>query len=369
MPWRWAWTALAAVLLATPALATPTVQPRLGWDDGSAPSEEGALLLDVPTPIGDLDYRAGRGLRVGNSGLTIGGFATAVGEILEGGKRDGGIDSLNFLISYRPLSFVHLFSEVELTQPLFVERGKEGLRAEAETSVDRLYADFGSSDAINLRVGQFFTPIGRWNLAPADPLVWTTSEPLLVEEVFDDSVKGAMVWGSLFPREQELSYSLYGTFFNPITPDPDALEPRHVAGAHFAWTGTGSGSPAVGISYSASQKHGGEPWRSLVGVDAEWQPHERVGLLAEALFGEGPRTDGAVQAFFIQSVVRTVPTLYAVARYERFDSTRDRAVDLFDIGLAWVPAPYLRFKADYEFADHVDDRSPPGFRFSFSILF
>jgi len=78
---------------------------------------------------------------------------------------------------------------------------------------------------------------------------------------------------------------------------------------------------------------------------------------------------GAVNAFFIQGVVRTVSTLYVVGRYERFDTTRERAVDLFDLGLTWVPSPALRIKADYEFADHSDDRSPPGFRFSFSVLF
>jgi hypothetical protein len=188
-----------------------------------------------------------------------------------------------------------------------------------------------------------------------------------VEEVFDDTVKGAMLWGTLFPHQQALAYSLYGTFFNPITPDPDAVEPKHVAGARFEWTGVGGTS--LGLSYSASQKHGGDPWHSLVGVDGEWLPHERVDFTCEALFGEGPRTNGAVNAFFIQGVVRTVSTLYVVGRYERFDTTRERAVDLFDLGLTWVPSPALRIKADYEFADHSDDRSPPGFRFSFSVLF
>ena len=65
-----------------------------------------------------------------------------------------------------------------------------------------------------------------------------------------------------------------------------------------------------------------------------------------------------------------LPTLYVVTRYERFDlPARNRAIDLFDVGLAWIPTYYLRFKVDYAFADHLDDLSAPGLRTSFSILF
>jgi hypothetical protein len=39
------------------------------------------------------------------------------------------------------------------------------------------------------------------------------------------------------------------------------------------------------------------------------------------------------------------------------------------VGFAWVPFYWLRLKADYRFADHLDERSAPGLRASFSILF
>jgi hypothetical protein len=95
-----------------------------------------------------------------------------------------------------------------------------------------------------------------------------------------------------------------------------------------------------------------------------------VEVSGEALFGEGSREDGTLWGLYAQTVVETVRTLYLVGRYERFDPPEGgRAVNLFDLGLAWVPVPYLRFKADYLIADHRDERAGPGLRMSFSILF
>jgi hypothetical protein len=68
--------------------------------------------------------------------------------------------------------------------------------------------------------------------------------------------------------------------------------------------------------------------------------------------------------------VETVRTLYLVGRYEHFDPPgAERAVNLFDLGLAWTPVPYLRFKADYLITDHRADLAEPGLRLSLSLLF
>jgi hypothetical protein len=126
---------------------------------------------------------------------------------------------------------------------------------------------------------------------------------------------------------------------------------------------------SVGASYLASRREDGE-WNHLGGVDALWQLGERLELSGEALVGEGIHADGGQWGLYAQAVVETVPTLYLVGRYERYDPPASgRGVDLFDLGLTWVPAYYLRFKIDYRFADHLDDLSAPGLRASFSVLF
>jgi hypothetical protein len=360
------WTATPPWLVA--ALLGLAVSSATAFGQTPATDRTGPEVFGIDTDFGRIEYRAGRGLRVGDTGLTIGGFATAEGERLEGGESRGGIEGINLLLFFDPLRFLHVFAELGETGPLAEgESGRKGVRSDADVEVDRLYGDLGSSDALNLRFGKFLTPIGRWNLAPAEPLVWTSSEPLIVEEVFDETVSGVMLWGSAFPRGGALSYSLYGTFLDPLDPDPDAPPTDHSAGAHLEWASLGGWS--VGASYFASEARE-KTWHHLGGTDFLWQPNARLELSAEALAGEGTRENGALWGLYAQAVLETVDTLYAVGRYERFDPPGgDRAVDLFDVGLTWVPVYYLRLKADYLFADHADERAAPGFRSSFSVLF
>jgi hypothetical protein len=210
---------LAIVLaLALARLATATAASA----DAAAtayPLPEGERLFAYDTALGRFEYVAGRGLRLGKTGFTVGGFATAGGEYLEGGDREAALEGVNLFLFFDPLAFVHVFSEIEIEQLATLERGAHGVRSDPEVEVDRLYLDVGKSDLLNVRFGKFLTPFGRWNQAPAEPLVWTTSEPVIVEEVFDEATTGAALWGTVFRGRGALSYSLYGTFLDPIAPD------------------------------------------------------------------------------------------------------------------------------------------------------
>ena len=325
------------------------------------PAREGPALFDVESPIGRIDYRAGRGLHLGDTHLTIGGYSTVEAERLEDRSSEGTVD-VNFFLSFDPTSFLHVFSELEIGE-LALWEGGERPRADPHFKAERLYGDLGWDDRATLRFGKFLTPFGRWNQILADPLLWTTSEPLIVEEVFPDEQTGAMLWGTVFPAGQALTYQLYGSFL-----DRAISEPVHDGvGGRLEWTG-GHGL-SVGASYLASRRPGGN-WGHLGGLDAVWQPLERLELSTEALAGEGAHTGGFEWGLYTQAVVETVPTLYLVGRYERFDPPASgRGIDLFDVGLTWIPRPYLRFKVDYRIADHLDDLSAPGFRASFSVLF
>jgi hypothetical protein len=332
---------------------------------GAIPAEPETFGTD--TPLGRFSYLAGRGLRLGKTGLTIGGFTTAEMEHLEDGERSGGIEELNFLISFDPVPFAHLFTELGVDSLANVERGRRGIRSNPSLNVERLYLDLGDRDALRLRFGKFRTPIGRWNLAPRDPLLWTTSEPIIVEEVFDETSTGAMLHGSVFPQGGALSYSLYGTFLPPLDAESDEHPVRRSAGAHLEWASLKGWT--LGASYFASQRRNGE-WNHLGGADLLWFPHRRVELSSEIVFGEGSINDGTMWGLYAQAVVETLPSLYLVGRYEHVRPPGGgRDINLFDLGFAWVPVPYLRFKADYLIADHFNEFSSPGFRMSLSLLF
>jgi hypothetical protein len=349
--------AVAVTLLATVAGAAEPIDLR----------PEGDESFGADTPIGRVAYGLGRGLRLGDSGLHIGGFATAEAERLEDGSSFGGLEGVNFLLSFDPSPYFHAFSEIELGRILEADDEHTGASSDPELEIERLYGDFGTADALNLRAGKFLTPFGRWNQAPHEPFVWTTSEPLIVEEVFDESVTGAMVWGSVFPEAVPLSYSLYGQFVDPLDADPDPPPADRSAGARLElgdatrWT--------AAASYFATKRPESD-WHHLGGIDALWRPVPRLELSMEALAGEGAFEGGGQWGIFAQGVWELVPTVHLVGRYEHFDPPAgERAVDLYIAGFAWDPAPFLRLKADYRFANHLDERAAPGVRASFSVLF
>jgi hypothetical protein len=353
------------------ALLIGVVAPVYGADPAAKLSSVAVLVepeaFGANTPLGRFSYLTGRGFRLGKTGLTIGGFATAEMEHLEDGERSGALEELNFLISYNPVPFARLFTELGVDSLATVERGRRGIYSNPSLNVERLYLDLGDRDALRLRFGKFRTPIGRWNLAPRDPLLWTTSEPVIVEEVFDETSTGAMLHGSVFPQGGALSYSLYGTFLPPLDAEGDENPVRRSAGAHLEWASLKGWT--LGASYFASQRRNGE-WNHLGGADLLWLPHPRVELSSEIVFGEGSIEDGTMWGLYTQGVVETLPTLYLVGRYEHVRPPGGgRDINLFDLGFAWVPVPYLRFKADYLIADHRNEFSSPGFRMSLSLLF
>lgn len=362
-----AWRAVLAALVAVALGGAAASAAVLAYDEPPTATATGSEAFGVDSAIGKIEYHAGRGLRLGDTHITLGGFVTAEADALEGGEAQGGLEGASFFLFFDPLPFVHAFAELESGGIAKAETGRNGVHSSLSLAVERAYGDFAASDALNLRFGKFLTPIGRWNPVPAEPLTWTASIPLIVENVFDESTTGSMLWGSLFPtRGGALSYSLYGAFLDPLGADKRKPPADHAAGAYLEWASLGGWT--AGASYFASEHRTGS-WHHLGGVDGLWAATPRLELSGEAVFGEGSRQNGSLWGLYAQAVVETIDTLYAVGRYEHFDPPDGRSLNLFDVGLAWVPVPYLRLKADYRFADHAGKLASPGFQSSLSLLF
>src|SRR5207244_8441115 len=114
-----------------------------------------------------------------------------------------------------PTKRLHLFSELDVVEQ------DEPSAPRRTFQTERLYGDLAALDWLNLRVGKFLTPVGRWNLIHARPLVWTTSRPLVTELPFDRFTTGAMLFGSRFPGTGTLTYSLYGQFTDQFDAEPE----------------------------------------------------------------------------------------------------------------------------------------------------
>ena len=355
---RVAWIAALLLLLAQAAFAQDARAPEL-------PQPEQRPVLISPTAIGDLEYRPGRGLRIGDTGLTIGGYTTLAVSRLEGEHWRIGLDDLDLFVFYDPTPYLHLFSDTGFQNIFDLDDTGGGGTSQAEASIERLYGDLNLSDRANFRVGKFLTPVGRWNQVPAEPLVWTTSRPLVTSRPFDEHVAGAAFWGSAFPADGSLSYKVYGQFFDQLTSNTSISPSDESVGARLDFSSLGGWS--LGSSYFAFTRNG--KWNQLGGVDGLWQ-RDRWELSGELLAGHGDPDGHRIFGVYLQGVVELLAGVHAIARYEYYEpGANHAAIDLYDAGLAWRPLSFLILKADYLCANRSSEFASPGLQGSFALLF
>jgi hypothetical protein len=352
--------AVALVLILGVTAVAQSAGPSLLPEGGGAPG------YSLASPVGDLQYAPGRGLHVGHTGLALGGYADAVLTRNEGGPAELAADDVSLFVIWDPIAYFHFFSELEGEDLVHVDDHGQGGTNESTFVVERLYGDVTASDRVTLRVGKFLTPVGRWNVIHAQPLVWTTSRPLTTLVPFDAHTTGAMLFGSLLSDDTGVTYSVYGQFVNSL--DPQADQPYasdRSAGLRLAYSPLAEWS--VGASYLASRTQG--EWDHLLGVDTLWQ-HGALELMGEGVVEEGSGDLGWQWGFYLQPVLRVLPRTYLVGRYEHFAQRAPASqVNLIVTGLAFKPVPYVVLKAEYLFADHVAVDSPPGVKASIAILF
>ncbi|TMB17121.1 MAG: hypothetical protein E6J71_15055, partial [Deltaproteobacteria bacterium] len=258
--------AVVLLSLASPAPAANEYPPASGADGADAP------VLSLPTHIGEVRYTPGRGLRVGDTGLTLGGYGALDLTRDDGGPATFTFEDLSLFFIWDPTKRLHLFSELDV-----VEQDEPDV-ARRTFQTERLYGDLAAFDWLNLRVGKFLTPVGRWNLIHARPLVWTTSRPLVTELPFDRFTTGAMLFGSRFPGTGTLTYSLYGQFTDQFDAEPEPQAVDRSVGGRLEYASLGGWS--VGGSYLSFTDAG--RWRHLTGLDTLWQrgPLELMGEFA-----------------------------------------------------------------------------------------
>jgi hypothetical protein len=310
-------------------------------------------------------------LRLGRSGLRVGGFTTLEIDKEEGEPGIVELDGVNFLVAWEPVDFFRAFAEVEIGGLLEVDTDTGETTSNPDVTLERLYADLSRDDALNLRIGKFQTPIGIWNLVPAEPFTWTANEPILVETAFDEHQTGAALFGTAYPGSNALSYWVYGQFVDPLQPSESPEPSDRSVGARLRYGGP-LGDWAVGSSFLASEI--GPAWSFLGGLDgfAQLGPFE---LQGEWAIGRGDIPDRNLWGLYVQGVYdlgyhcEVLRGLHVVGRYEYFDPSEDRSSNVWNVGLTWSPARFLIVKAGYQFADRQSEFVSRGMFSSISILF
>lgn len=328
--------------------------------------EAADALFAIDSPLGPIEYRAARGVRFGNTGLNVGGFSTVEADRDHGEPLSVSLDSLNFLVLYEPIESFRAFAELEIGD-LFEHEARGATDSDPRFDIERLYGEISLADPLSIRFGKFQTPVGRWNLVPAEPFVWTSSDPVILETAFDEHQTGVALIGNLFPRIGEVEYWLYGQVLDPLDPGDTPPPSNRSVGGRLQLSRSREGW-SVGSSFLASERNGS--WSYLGGLDTEVRI-DRLNLHAEFVYQDGKIDDRDLLGGFLQARYELLRGFNLVARYEFFDrlDSESQTVHLGDLGIAWQPAPWLILKGTYRFSDRETDDVRRGLSSSISVVF
>jgi hypothetical protein len=254
---------------------------------------------------------------------------------------------------------------------------------QARFDAERLYVDYTFAEEVKFRVGKFLTPVGRWNLIHADPLVWTTSRPRVTAGPFAPHLTGIMALGDFGALGREWSYALYASGKSQLDmkkadESPDRLY-RDTYGLRLA--NELPGRFQFGLSYAHFQQVKFAPGgRDLLGLDFFWT-RNRVEINGEFAYRWSSGSAGPDEWGLYLQGVAPLPVgenVYAIGRYETYQhEDSGRLAHLWVAGLAYRPLPPLVFKAEYSLGFHAGDDpagritegSPEGFAASVAVLF
>ena len=352
---------------------------------GSGPALRALAALVFAAAIGParagLPYELGQGYPLPWLGLTAGGYATLSAGNLDGEPAKAIVKDLSLFLHTDLAPRWHFFTELELGDALAWSR--DGLTTSyAEFDVERLYLDHNLTPSATLRLGKFLTPVGRWNLIHAAPLVWSVFRPLTTAAAFARHANGISILGTLPLADTSLDYQVYAddssaldigpayepTYLEaPVTPNPDNIF-DHGAGLRLHYRALDD-ALQIGLSAASFTLLHQPGTQNLVGMDL-FYAHAGLELTGEAVYRRGPGTNSDVWGGFAQLVVPLGWQFFAVLSGERYKAAGyAQTTDIGHLGLAYRPIPPLTFKLELQESWGVEALAPDGWQFSVSVLF
>ncbi len=323
-------------------------------------AEDGALS--------DINYRLGDGLRVPGLGLAVGGYATGTYQKLQGLPGRAALDDLSLSVWWEGAGRWKVFSEFDYENTL----SSRSARADDEDrylALERVYVDYAVNELTTVRVGKFLTPIGRWNLIHASPLVWTTSRPLVTTLAFPTNVTGLMASGTVPVAGSAIDYSVYGSTGNEVRPNPAVDTFREALGLRLVAPLAAGGQ--IGFSYvSFEQARSKDVRKELYGLDFFWT-RSRFEVSAEAVYRvlRDPASRNEAGGF-VQAVAPLADRLFVIGRYEVYRQAQQTApTRLWVAGTSYRLNAAVILKAEWVGGRHSDLGTPTGFLSSVSVLF
>jgi hypothetical protein len=297
-------------------------------------------------------YGLGQGLNFPQQNLIVGGYLSLHYSNLKNQDWNFTARDLSLFVSKTLTNRWQLFSEIELGDAL--EFSPDGVTAShTELDLERLYADYRATRAINLRFGKYLTPVGRWNVIHADPLVWTADRPVTTTAPFARHATGAMLYGDVDVGGNSLDYSLYADDSGPLDPTQ-----RNELAFEDDTSGT---SPHNAFKQAAGGRVAYHFMNDAVQIEfsGEWVYRNSLGS-----------TDPDEHGGFVQAVLPLPEHFYLVGRYEKYHAPSISPTATIDtVGITYRPHRAVSVKLEYRDGHHNEIMAPSGWLGSLAILF
>lgn len=323
-------------------------------------------ILGCKPAMAESGHQVGQeSLYASEDGLKFGGYANAVYRRLPDSNKELSLDELSMIVRWDGNSRFRFFGEFELERGFLWQEGRDFSHSDSKIDLERLYVDYNWSDTVNVRGGRFLTPVGRWNLIHAAPLVWTTLRPLSTSRLFPTSVNGAMLYGAAPLGDRAFEYSFYMEGLQDQDHDRDEIQFKDVKGARFNLTGKVN----WGLSLAEfTEDVPGTPKYRMLGLDFMTRQHDWE--FSGELFQRYNTANGdGGNGGYLQAVAPLGKGWYGVGRVENFKRPLEGSAERWVLGTAWRITPKRVLKMEYVGGDENRVDAPKGFQASFAILF
>lgn len=291
-------------------------------------------------------YRLGQGLRIGGSNFYLGGYLSInyYDEVDE--KEYFELDDLSFFLFGDIGEKIRFFSEVEDDEFYKIDTSGNS-ESEKSWQIERLYADYLHSDALQVRGGKFLTPVGTWNEVHADPLTWTVSRPPVTEAAFPEFITGFEFYGNFILADEDLSYLLMGQSGESIDEWTGYRKTHSLAGIKFKWFG----SPRfhIGIPFLYYEEYEIDDRVYLTGLDLTYKkPGYEVRF--ESTYSKVDLKGGGIReeyGYYIMGVYGLTEKLFAVLRHDYLKMRESSDYHMtVDLGFTYKYKPQVVFKVE-----------------------
>lgn len=344
----------------------------------------GAMAADSSNSSGSIwqtaPYTLGQGLYFPAPGLRIGGYADFNFYDVQGTKTSYNVHDFSLFLTQDIGAQWQLFTEIDAANPV-TSRGRTDVD-DAELDVERLYIDYHANPYINFRFGKFLTPVGEWNLVHADPLTWTISRPLSTSAAFALHSTGAMMFGTLPVKGNDLDYWVFAddtknlrigddqdnAYTNFGTTETLQNNFRQAFGGRVLYHLFGD-SLSVGASALSYELESPRDKYFLSGLDFNWTTHY-IGFTGEAIYRSSTDNRPDERGGFLQTQIPLWRRFYFIERYERYrSSTPEQTSTIRTTAINFKPIEGVVLKLEYRDGTHNLLLAPTGWLASAAILF